>query len=107
MVKIWNWKTGEMLHSVHIDEQAKKNSIYDILYSESEETCIVITTDQNFIFYDLSSPQTPVRKRQLIGYNEEILDFSFLDKEANHLAVATNSEQVNLIVFDFFSYYAK
>jgi len=49
--------------------------------------------EQNLIFIDLAT-QSIVK--QLAGYNEEILDISFISHELNCIAVATNSPQLRL-----------
>lgn len=62
---------------------------------------MAVTSDQNIIVYDVSNAASsgePLPKiKQLVGYNEEVLEFAFLDGpdgELSRLAVATNSEQV-------------
>lgn len=60
---------------------------------------LCVTADQQFLFY---CPEKIVEgtfklalNRRLIGYNEEIVDMKFLGDEEQHLAVATNLEQVS------------
>jgi U3 small nucleolar RNA-associated protein 13 len=99
IVKIWNWKTGALLHSFHADEM-KKHAIVDIVHCQQDQTLVVITQDQNFLVYDVSNPVESIEKtRQLVGYNDQILDFAFVSggEDADpQLATATNSEQIRV-----------
>lgn len=52
-----------------------------------------VTSDQNILIYQLTDGVR--RVRQLVGYNDEIIDLAYLGEQESHLAVITNSEQVS------------
>jgi U3 small nucleolar RNA-associated protein 13 len=66
-------------------------------YSQSAETLLSVHADQNIMLYSLPEKQL---KKQLIGYNDEIVDSTFLrpisSSQASLLALATNSSLIRL-----------
>ncbi|KAJ3216635.1 Transducin (beta)-like 3 [Clydaea vesicula] len=109
-VKFWDWNSGNQINQFFIDDM-KKNTVIDAIYDSEMEHLVIITSDQNFIVYDvnnfrenLTNTKIPKVVKQYVGFNEEILDFSFIntpttdtaEKNATHLAVATNSEQIKI-----------
>ena len=76
-------------------------------YVPSTSTVVSIHADQNILFHSLSSQNLP---RQLIGFNDEIIDTTFLSpctrsetqrptkaqKHDTHIALATNSSLVRV-----------
>lgn len=40
--------------------------------------------------------------KRLVGYNEEILDIKFLGDDERYLAVATNLEQVEYLLIEYY-----
>jgi U3 small nucleolar RNA-associated protein 13 len=74
--------------------------LFQIHYSPVKQSFMCVTTDQNFLFY--SWPELK-RQRQIVGFNDEILDLTLLmnktiSTEANEdnreLIIATNSEKI-------------
>jgi len=55
---------------------------------------VSITSDQNIIFFDISNNLK--RVKQIVGYNDEIIDVAYIGEEETHLAVAANSEQIRV-----------
>lgn len=53
---------------------------------------VVVRADQNLIFYDADGLQ---KQRQLVGYNDEILDVKFTP-DTEHIVLVSNSEQVRI-----------
>ncbi|CAG8694343.1 5306_t:CDS:2, partial [Dentiscutata erythropus] len=71
-------------------------------YLRKSNILTVITSDQNILFYQINSGLK--RVKQIVGYNDEIIDLSYVGKDETHLAIATNTEQINLYnikSFDF------
>jgi U3 small nucleolar RNA-associated protein 13 len=73
-------------------------------YTPSNSTIVSVHADQNIIFHSLS---TKSLTRQLIGYNDEIVDATFLSPDSSlsqeqathrdsHLALATNSSLIRV-----------
>jgi U3 small nucleolar RNA-associated protein 13 len=54
---------------------------------------LVATNDQNMHVYSLPSFSSI---KEIAGYNEEIIDATFVGENGSHIAVATNSEQVRI-----------
>ena len=128
VVKIWDGKTGNVLFTLGkeqttvSDEQEAQRQIVDVLYVNflplspsfltdlsgsylpSTSTLVSIHADQNLLFHSLS---TRSLSRQLIGYNDEVVDATFLSPKFptlhqkpstgdSHLALATNSSLIRL-----------
>jgi U3 small nucleolar RNA-associated protein 13 len=66
-------------------------------YLPSTSTIVSVHADQNILFHSVSSRTL---SRQLIGYNDEIVDATFLSASPNstdsHLALATNSSLIRV-----------
>ncbi|XP_066291530.1 transducin beta-like protein 3 [Branchiostoma lanceolatum] len=63
------------------------------LLNTQTDTIATVTYDHNILFYKL---QDFSLTKQLVGYNDEVLDIKFLGEDDSHIAVATNSEQVRV-----------
>ncbi|KAF5385333.1 hypothetical protein D9615_001198 [Tricholomella constricta] len=118
-VKIWDGKSGDILFTLGkeqtkiSDNQEEQRQIIDVMYLPSISNVVCVHADQNIIFHSLS---TQSLTRQLIGYNDEIVDATFLspsfpslsEKSAqrdSHLALATNSSLIR--VYDTNTYDAR
>ena len=95
IVKVIDLKTGKIANSFNVGND--KHSITHLLryQSEDEKLLIVVTSDQNFVVLNCNLPDNIEKIRQFVGYNEEILDFTFVNND-KYLAVATNSEQLRV-----------
>lgn len=65
-------------------------------YNSATSALISVHADQNILFYSASSKALT---RQLVGYNDEIVDATFLStptSKDSHLAVATNSSLIRV-----------
>ncbi|KAG6873204.1 hypothetical protein C0995_001558 [Termitomyces sp. Mi166 len=107
VVRIWDGKDGNVLfslgkeHTKVSDDQEEQRQIVDIMYVPTTSSVVSVHADQNIIFHSLS---TQSLTRQLIGYNDEIVDTTFLspafiseEKERDsHLALATNSSLIRI-----------
>jgi U3 small nucleolar RNA-associated protein 13 len=60
----------------------------------ASQNLVAITNDQNILFYSI--PQQLKRIKQVVGYNDEIVDIVYLGENETHLAAATNSEQLRV-----------
>ncbi|KAF8078978.1 U3 small nucleolar RNA-associated protein [Lyophyllum atratum] len=119
VVKIWDGKDGNVLFTLGkeqikiSDDQEEQRQIIDVLYLPSISNVVSVHADQNIIFHSLS---TQCLTRQLIGYNDEIVDATFLSpkftsssddsaQRDSHLALATNSSLI--LVYDTNSFDAR
>ncbi|KAI8322302.1 WD40 repeat-like protein [Martensiomyces pterosporus] len=93
VIRLWDMETGE-----EIFEQAKelnaKHTFVDLLYLPQSQNLVAITNDQNLLFY--KATKRLERARQIVGYNEEVIDLAYVGPEQKHLAVATNTEQLRV-----------
>ncbi|KAF9245872.1 U3 small nucleolar RNA-associated protein [Melanogaster broomeanus] len=112
VVRIWDSHECCVLHSLAADsessgaDQEEQRQIIDAFYVPSVDTIVSVQADQNIFFYSL---KTRTRVRQLIGYNDEIVDAIFLSPHCipptpptasssrdSHLALATNSSLIRI-----------
>ncbi|CAG8602427.1 5535_t:CDS:2 [Racocetra fulgida] len=71
-------------------------------YLRKSNVLTAITSNQNILFYQITSGLK--RVKQIVGYNEEVIDLAYVGKDETHIAIATNTEQINLYnikSFDF------
>ena len=106
LVRIWDAKDNQVLatfgdESNERSEDAEEQlSILDVIYAPGASTLVSIHADQNILFHSL---QTLSLSRQLIGFNDEIVDAVFLSSDSpsstgtdTHLAIATNSPLIRI-----------
>ncbi|CAG8448620.1 3935_t:CDS:10 [Scutellospora calospora] len=101
IIRIWDFQTGKLIKTQE-PEKNTKHVISDIIYLRKSNLLTAITSDQNILFYHINSGLR--RVKQIIGYNDEIIDLAYVGKGETHLAIATNTEQINLYnikSFDF------
>ncbi|KAF7347597.1 U3 small nucleolar RNA-associated protein [Mycena venus] len=102
VVKIWDAREGNVLFTLGgdqnkiSDDQETQRQIVDVIYLPATSSIISVHADQNIMFHSLS---THSLTRQLIGFNDEIVDAKFLSSPAqrdSHLALATNSSLIRI-----------
>ncbi|KAI8079765.1 WD40-repeat-containing domain protein [Halteromyces radiatus] len=93
VIRLWELATGKLVQE-QATETNSKHTISDIIYSAASQTLIAVTNDQNILFYSI--PQQLKRIKQVVGYNDEIVDIVYLGENETHLAAATNSEQLRV-----------
>ncbi|EMD32645.1 hypothetical protein CERSUDRAFT_143697 [Gelatoporia subvermispora B] len=114
VVKIWDAREGAVLFTlgkeqdVVDEEQEEQRQILDGFYLPSKSVIVSVHADQNILFHSLSSQSLA---RQLIGYNDEIIDATFLSPHLppqapagpssskymdTHVALATNSSLIRI-----------
>eukprot|EP00126_Sphaerothecum_destruens_P004494 Sdes_comp18220_c0_seq1m7799 len=91
--KLWESHSGEC-----ILEQAKTLDVMPayiyLQFLPRQSRLVAVTYDHNILFFDL--PKMNLRK-QLIGFNDEIVDVKFADPKGDYFVIATNSEQMRCI----------
>ncbi|XP_031561382.1 transducin beta-like protein 3 isoform X2 [Actinia tenebrosa] len=101
-LRFWNLKTGKCVHtlsvkeSLNIDDDNSQHIVHATL-CEKKNMLSVVTFDHNIMMYDL---QTLKKTKQLVGYNDDILDMCFAGPDNKHLAVATNSNDIRIYEMD-------
>ncbi|KAH9920244.1 WD40 repeat-like protein [Epithele typhae] len=111
LIKIWDAREGKVLftlgqeHDDAGDDQEEQRQIVDAIYLPSSSTIVSVHADQNILFHSLSSRAL---SRQLIGFNDEIIDAVFLSPALplqaapaptlsdTHVALATNSSLIRV-----------
>ncbi|KAJ3077749.1 Transducin (beta)-like 3, partial [Quaeritorhiza haematococci] len=106
ILKLWDLETEEPLTSTPASVSGHQEdgsldviSFTDILFDKLHHRFFVFTMDQNILVYDYKYRQNQhrlVRRKQFVGYNEEIIDFAFVGTDQSLLAVASNSEQIRI-----------
>jgi U3 small nucleolar RNA-associated protein 13 len=97
MVRFWRFDNGQLVWEQSSDVHGR-HSLTDTFISSSLNQMVTITSDQNILFHTFT-PQGLQCCRQIIGYNEEVIDLGFFGSRMDKLAVVTNSEQLRL--YDF------
>ncbi|ORZ19470.1 WD40-repeat-containing domain protein [Absidia repens] len=92
-LRLWELDTGKLIQEQE-QEANSKHTISDVIYSAASQNLVAITNDQNILFYSI--PQQLKRIKQVVGYNDEIVDIVYLGENETHLAAATNSEQLRV-----------
>ncbi|KAI0783305.1 WD40 repeat-like protein [Abortiporus biennis] len=113
VIKIWDAHSGNVLFTLGqeqeaniAEEQEEQRQIVNAIYVPSTSCVVSVHADQNILFHSL---KTRSLTRQLIGFNDEIVDATFLSPflppqaEAGpskladtHLALATNSSLIRV-----------
>ncbi|WVR05663.1 hypothetical protein IAU60_002685 [Kwoniella sp. DSM 27419] len=104
-VRIWDvlraqevaaMKGVEGVDEAEVDEDEQRG-VLSVLYDSATSSLLSIHADQNIIFHSLRTA-TPLR--QIVGFNDEIVDTIFLNSTSSsyhsHLALATNSNLIRL-----------
>lgn len=104
IIRIWDVKDSSVLYSLNqvadlqTEDQEEQRQIVEAIYLPSISTIVSVHADQNILFYDLNTRNL---HRQLIGFNDEIVDAVFLSPNApkpvdSHIAFATNSSLIRV-----------
>jgi U3 small nucleolar RNA-associated protein 13 len=92
IVKLWDMVSGSCVDQTNSDFPINY-TITSLLYCEETSEIVGVTSDQNLLFYSTANFQPT---RQIAGFNEEIIEASFLGNESSKLAVATNTEHIRI-----------
>ncbi|KAI8981146.1 U3 small nucleolar RNA-associated protein [Trametes punicea] len=111
LVRIWDAREGNVLFTLgqeqddSFKDQEEQRQIVDAIYLPATSTILSVHADQNILFHSLS---TQTLSRQLIGFNDEIIDATFLSPNLplqapspsslsdTHVALATNSSLIRV-----------
>ncbi|KAH9982630.1 quinon protein alcohol dehydrogenase-like superfamily [Lactifluus volemus] len=109
LVRIWDGKTGDVLRvfgeerhaSLDPADREEQRQILDAFIVPSTSSIVSVHADQNILFYSLASGSL---YRQLIGFNDEIIDTVLLSsrQSSDHVALATNSSLIRIYATESF-----
>ncbi|KAJ8084566.1 U3 small nucleolar RNA-associated protein 13 [Marasmius tenuissimus] len=103
VVKVWDAKRGVALFSLGqeqsqpaTEDMEEQRQIVHGVYLPQCSTIVSVHADQNILFHSI--PRRSLT-RQLVGFNDEIVDITFLSPYQNsdsHVALATNSSLIRV-----------
>ncbi|KAI9277654.1 WD40-repeat-containing domain protein [Sporodiniella umbellata] len=93
LIKLWDLKTGKLIQS-QAPEKNSQHTITDIVPIQSAGLLAAVTNDQNILMYSL--PKQLLRVKQIVGYNDEVVDIAYVGENETFLAAATNSAQLRV-----------
>ncbi|KAJ2161488.1 U3 small nucleolar RNA-associated protein [Coemansia sp. RSA 552] len=93
VIRLWDMDSGKALFE-QTKELNSKHAFVDVAYLPQSQHLVAATNDQNLLFYSATGRLD--RVRQIVGYNEEIIDMAFVGRDQKFLAVATNTEQLRI-----------
>ncbi|KAM9372396.1 transducin beta-like protein 3 [Phaethornis superciliosus] len=97
ILKVWEAATAACVHSqpvpFELKEEMSEHSLTQCLLVPARNQIITVSVEHNIVFYDA---QTLQLRKQLAGYNDEVLDVKFLGPGDSHIVVATNSPQLKV-----------
>lgn len=103
-LRVWSFQDGKCVFTQTVlsarsnkdkdnnDEDDNQQIVHATLCKNLGQVAVV-TFDHNVVFHELESLK---RTKQFVGYNDEILDLSFVGDKESYLSVATNSSQLRI-----------
>lgn len=89
VLRVWGFPSKTCYHT------EKAPGKLTALFEDAVTHQLVATTvDQTILFYD---PSTFKRSRQIIGSYDEVLDLKYIGATQSHVAVATNTDNIQLL----------
>ncbi|KAL2299100.1 hypothetical protein Nmel_014716 [Mimus melanotis] len=97
ILRVWEVATAACVHTQPVpfvlQEEPSERSLSQCQFVPARNEILTVSMEHNIIFYDA---QTLQLRKQLAGYNEEVLDVKFLGPGDSHIVVATNSPQLKV-----------
>ena len=87
-------KTGKI--STLIECQEEEYEITTLMFNTTNIQLAFVTADHNILIFKFESAEKLKCFKQLIGFNDEILDVCFVGEQEEFLALATNSKHIKL-----------
>uniref|UniRef100_A0A1A9WLX0 U3 small nucleolar RNA-associated protein 13 C-terminal domain-containing protein n=1 Tax=Glossina brevipalpis TaxID=37001 RepID=A0A1A9WLX0_9MUSC len=93
-IKLIKLKSGKISM---LNESQHEYEIRHLLNNDNTQQLAVVTADHNILIFKRDTENRNLNcTKQLIGFNDEILDISFLGETERFLAMATNSKHIKL-----------
>ncbi|XP_074454376.1 transducin beta-like protein 3 [Larus michahellis] len=97
ILKVWEVATAACVYTQPVPfeskEEASERSLTQCMLVPERHEIVTVSVEHNIVFYDA---QTLQLRKQLAGYNDEVLDVKFLGPGDSHIVVATNSPQLKV-----------
>ncbi|KFO77110.1 Transducin beta-like 3, partial [Cuculus canorus] len=97
VLKVWEVATAACVYTqpvpFELKEEASERSLTQCMLVPARNEVVTVSVEHNIILYDA---QTLQLRKQLAGYNDEVLDVKFLGPDDSHIIVATNSPQLKV-----------
>uniref|UniRef100_A0A8B9M624 Transducin beta like 3 n=1 Tax=Accipiter nisus TaxID=211598 RepID=A0A8B9M624_9AVES len=97
ILKVWEVATAACVYTqpvpFELKEEASERSLTQCMLVPERNEIVTVSVEHNIVFYDA---QTLQLRKQLAGYNDEVLDVKFLGPGDSHIVVATNSPQLKV-----------
>lgn len=94
VLRVFSASSRKVLQERH-DEGGLKFSVAQLAFSNAQDGnhLIVVTRDQNLLILE---PSTLVRRQQVVGDLDEVVDVSVIGQDCQRMAVATNSADIKI-----------
>ncbi|XP_076809059.1 transducin beta-like protein 3 [Clavelina lepadiformis] len=96
-IRIWGNRSGKCVLSQKVLAETKGIAYNCVNKLPSENKIVAVKSDHCFDFLCL---ETLCVQKQLVGYNDEILNIKLLGSQENFIAVATNSSDIKIFHID-------
>ncbi|NXP42681.1 TBL3 protein, partial [Leiothrix lutea] len=97
ILRVWDVATAACVHTQPVpfalQDEPSERSLSQCQFVPARNEILTVSVEHNIVFYDA---QTLQLRKQLAGYNEEVLDVKFLGPGDSHIVVATNSPQLKV-----------
>ncbi|XP_050761807.1 transducin beta-like protein 3 isoform X1 [Gymnogyps californianus] len=97
ILKVWEVATAACVYTqpvpFELKEEASERSLTQCMLVPERNEIVTVSVEHNIVLYDA---QTLQLRKQLAGYNDEVLDVKFLGPGDSHIVVATNSPQLKV-----------
>ncbi|NXL42572.1 TBL3 protein, partial [Podilymbus podiceps] len=97
ILKVWEVATAACVYTQPVPfeskEEASERSLTQCMLVPERNEIVTVSVEHNIVLYDA---QTLQLRKQLAGYNDEVLDVKFLGPGDSHIVVATNSPQLKV-----------
>ncbi|XP_061848106.1 transducin beta-like protein 3 isoform X1 [Colius striatus] len=97
ILKVWEVATAACVYTqpvpFELKEEASEHSLTQCMFVPERNEIVTVSVEHNIVLYDAETLQL---RKQLAGYNDEVLDVKFLGPGDSHIVVATNSPQLKV-----------
>ncbi|KAH9844457.1 Utp13 specific WD40 associated domain [Teratosphaeria destructans] len=107
-IRIWSTDAGAELTEEQ-EQGAETEAILDVLHHPDLPYLLSVRADQTLILHDITPlgsvsgtaqvPALPILRR-ISGTHDEVIDLAYIGADRNHLALATNLEDIRIISLD-------